>query len=346
MKILKKITTALEASLPFVVYNKPNEDKVFGFFQVDTKLHTANDFNESGFIFAPFDDKKTTVLIPYAFSETYQEVLNFDEKYILDSDFSSDNSSEKNHIALIKKGIEAIEKHQFKKVVLSRKEIVEKDDADIIQLFQKLLQTYQSAFVYVWFHPKVGLWLGATPETLVKIKGNAFTTMSLAGTQIYKGDMDVVWEPKEINEQQLVTDYVLEKLKPVCKFVAASKVVTIKAGNLLHLKTEISGEFIHNDFSLIAILHPTPAVCGFPKEASKDFILKNENYDRRFYTGFLGELNLPNSELYVNLRCMEVNVADSEVHVYVGGGITRDSIPEKEWEETVMKTKTMKKVLN
>lgn len=343
MKILNKIETALETNLPFVVYNKPNSDKVFGFFQVDDELHLVKDFNESGFIFAPFDDRESSVLMPYAYSETYQEVLSLDDKESLNSDMISDDSSEENHVALIGKGVQAIEKNQFKKVVLSRKEIVNKNEIDVVVLFQKLLKAYDKAFVYVWFHPKVGLWLGATPETLVKIEGNTFKTMSLAGTQVYKGSLDVVWEPKEVYEQQLVTDYVLEKLKPICKSVSASKVKTIKAGNLVHLRTEITGEFTNNDFSLITILHPTPAVCGFPKEASKEFILMNENYNRSFYTGFLGELNLPNSELYVNLRCMEIE-GDS-INVYVGGGITKDSNPEKEWKETVVKAQTMKRVL-
>ncbi len=343
MKILNKITTALETNLPFVVYNKPNSDKVFGFFQVDDELHLAKDFNESGFIFAPFDDREGAVLIPYAYSETYQEVLSLDNKESLNSDLPSDDFSEENHVALIKKGIKAIEKDQFKKVVLSRKEIIDKTDIDVVLLFQKLLQIYSKAFVYVWFHPKVGLWLGATPETLVKIEGNTFKTMSLAGTQVYKGSLDVVWEPKEIYEQQLVTDYVLEKLKPVCTSVSASKVKTIKAGNLVHLRTEITGEFANDDLSLITILHPTPAVCGFPKKDSKEFILKNECYNRSFYTGFLGELNLPNSELYVNLRCMEVD--GDAINVYVGGGITKDSNPKKEWKETVVKSQTMKRVL-
>jgi len=144
-------------------------------------------------------------------------------------------------------------------------------------------------------------------------------------------------------EQQLVTDYVLDKLKPICSMVIAEEVKTIKAGNLLHLKTQINGEFTNNPSELINVLHPTPAVCGFPKEASKKFIIENEGYNREYYTGFLGELNLPYSELFVNLRCMQL-VADT-VCLYIGGGITKDSNAVKEWQETVAKTKTIKNVL-
>ena len=96
--------------------------------------------------------------------------------------------------------------------------------------------------------------------------------------------------------------------------------------------------------NLIKYLHPTPAVCGLPKETAKDFILQNENYTRSYYSGYLGELNVnENTQLFVNLRCMEVK--DAKIALYVGGGITKASIPEKEFEETVAKAMVMKKVL-
>jgi isochorismate synthase len=95
---------------------------------------------------------------------------------------------------------------------------------------------------------------------------------------------------------------------------------------------------------VIQLLHPTPAVCGLPKEQSKAFILENENYDRTFYTGFLGELNMENkTDLFVNLRCMEI--CESQANLFMGCGITKDSIPEKEWEESINKSFTMKRVL-
>ena len=83
-------------------------------------------------------------------------------------------------------------------------------------------------------------------------------------------------------------------------------------------------------------------------KASKAFILEHEKYNRQYYTGFLGELNIENKEertttLFVNLRCMKV-IGDT-AHIYVGGGVTKDSDPEKEWEETVAKTNTMLQVL-
>jgi isochorismate synthase len=97
-------------------------------------------------------------------------------------------------------------------------------------------------------------------------------------------------------------------------------------------------------------LHPTPAVCGFPKLDAQKFIIENEGYDRTFYAGFLGEWNKDFvsykencSDLYVNLRCMKIE--DQKAKLYVGGGINKGSNPEKEYIETVNKSLTMKKVL-
>ena len=74
------------------------------------------------------------------------------------------------------------------------------------------------------------------------------------------------------------------------------------------------------------------------------FIVKNEGYDREFYTGFLGELNVDGqTNLFVNLRCMKVE--NNLVHIFVGGGITIDSNVEDEWQETVEKSKVVKKAL-
>jgi isochorismate synthase len=78
---------------------------------------------------------------------------------------------------------------------------------------------------------------------------------------------------------------------------------------------------------VISVLHPTPAVCGLPKQEAKDFILENEG-TTEYYTGFLGELNKEGfnkdtlkSDLYVNLRCMKIK--DNQAHLYMGCGITK-----------------------
>ena len=352
--------------LPFVAYRKPNSNEVRLLLQNDDAIHYINDYSESGFVFAPFDNKEKSILIPFNASEV--KTLNYEISCAVDSEITNKESatSKVEHIDLVQKGIDAITNKQFKKVVLSRYETIDLSDENPIIIFKRLLDTYLAAFVYCWYHPKVGLWQGATPETLIHVEANRFKTMALAGTQKYNGSLEVNWEDKEKQEQEYVTSFIVDSLKPSVENLSISKPTTIKAGNVVHLKTTISGLLQPNLSAVLLKLHPTPAVCGLPQESAKQFILKEEHYNREFYTGFLGELNIQenrsrntkrqnvensayatvktSSHLFVNLRCMQLR--ESKALVYVGGGITKDSIPELEWKETVNKTLTIKAVLD
>lgn len=348
-----KVKQQKAQNLPFVLYRKPNNIKLTGFFQNNDHLYFAENFEETGFVFAPFDGSQM-ILIPRNQSVKW-ETLIASSKENEDSDFidSEDIQAKEHFEMLVQKGIDAIAKGTLKKVVLSRKEIVGLSNFDLVAIFEKLIQNYPTAFCYCWFHPKIGLWMGATPERLLKANTNTFYTMSLAGTQKLQGDKEVVWEKKEMEEQQFVTDFILDNLKELTSEVSVSSPYTAQAGTIAHIKTDIEG-VINDNSSLkevVSVLHPTPAVCGLPKEVAKNFILEHEGYDREYYTGFLGELNKEGfnkgeikSDLYVNLRCMQIK--DNQAHLYMGCGITKDSIPEKEWKESVNKSMTMKKILD
>ncbi|OBX21735.1 MULTISPECIES: chorismate-binding protein [Bizionia] len=370
----QKLQNQFANNLPFVAYRNPNESIIKTFLQHDDTVYETTDFSESGFIFSPFNIEETSVLIPVEASiilESKSDIIEASPMNSVASEVIQTpdiTSAKQNHITLVKKGIEAIHKGTFEKVVLSRQESVTISKTNPIKIYKRLLETYPTAYVYVWFHPKVGLWLGATPETLLHIENNQFSTMALAGTQVYKNTADVVWEDKELEEQQIVTNFIVSNLEKQLDNLKVSEVETVRAANLLHLKTHISGR-VNSDASnikkIIEILHPTPAVCGMPKGVAKQFILENEQYKRDFYTGFLGELNIKKSisrntnrrnvennayasiktvsNLFVNLRCMQIQ--NKEALLYIGGGITKDSNPNMEWEETIAKSVTMKKVL-
>lgn len=348
--IFSKIITSYKQNLPFVCFKKPNTSQLRAYFENDSSLRYSDSFEDSGFVFSPFDDKTPTII----FLNDTCEVL--DEKYESNPlRFSKKNnkkvlSDKESHLELVRKAINAIQNKEFVKVVLSRKETIQTKGIDLLDVFERLLQKYHNAFVYIWFHPKVGLWMGATPEKLMTLKKGEFHTVALAGTKNYNGFLDPVWGAKENKEHQYVIDYIVSRIKDqknglILKEFTISDTYTTRAGNLLHLKADIKG-FI-GDFNLKAFiytLHPTPAVCGLPKESAKSFIIENENYKRTYYTGFLGEINIDSkTELFVNLRCVEID--GDNAFIYVGGGITNDSDPEKEWVETIYKTRTIKSVL-
>ncbi|NAS30086.1 isochorismate synthase [Flavobacteriaceae bacterium R38] len=348
----KNIEEQLQKKLPFVVYSKPNENQVSAILQSNNTLNESKDFRETGFVFAPFDDGDTVLIPKDSFLKTL--LTSETESLTVETDFISDKTDEQQHKELIKKGINSIKKEQFEKVVLSRVERIKNHDIDVIEKYQGLVSIYPSAFSYLWYHPKVGLWLGATPETLLEVKEDEFYTMALAGTKLFQNDSEIVWGEKEIAEQQIVTDTIVSSLNNIEEIqnLNISSRKTVKAGSLLHLKTDIKGKIGTASIKeIVSALHPTPAVCGFPREEARSFILENENYNRSYYTGFLGELNMTSesssqerfSSLYVNLRCMQVE--ETCISIYTGGGITLDSHPEAEWQEVLNKTRTMKKVI-
>ncbi len=308
-------------------------------------------FEQQGFVFAPFNNFDDTIYFPSSECVEFSvELIPADKIDHLKKTSSVagnyfDLRSKNEHIKLVQKTLDYLNEGAAEKVVISRKEDIVKKDMDIVQLFDKMLSMYQNAYVYLWSHPKIGMWMGASPERLLTIKKSHFSTVALAGTKS-NTESNTNWGQKEKQEQKYVTDYILNKLKPLVKSIETNGPNTIKAGSLLHLKTVISGELIKDNSlkQIIEVLHPTPAVCGIPKKTAFEFILKNETYSRTFYTGYLGEINCnKKSELFVNLRCMEIE--NDQVSIYVGGGITKESIPENEWKETVEKTCIMKRVL-
>lgn len=235
--------------------------------------------------------------------------------------------------------VEKCKNEEFSKCVPARIIVKNKDDNFCIgNYFIKLVKEYKTAFVNLYFHPNTGLWLGATPELLLKKNGNVFETFSLAGTKLISKNRN--WNPKEIEEQQIVTNYILDLLiHNNCEKINTSKVKTIDAGQIQHLKTTIQFHSDKDINSIAKLLHPTPAVCGMPQKKSFDFIITTEGKQRENYAGFIG-INFKKEQiLFVNLRCMQI--LEGKFLIYVGAGVTKDSIPENEWTETENKSETL-----
>jgi isochorismate synthase len=334
----------------FVSYKFPNSDLVNLIVQENDILYTTSKFNEEAFVFAPFDMTEETVIIPFNKTKIYTFSLNDvikDLKEFAPKSHKLESSlSQEDYTTLIEKAKTKIDAKNLQKVVLSRRIKLDFENKNTVSIFLQLLKKHPSAFTYLWQHPKVGVWLGATPEKLLSVKENKLETMALAGTQLAKNESDLIWKSKEKQEQQFVTDYISKTLSGVNIPVNIGKSFNLKAGNLWHICTKITGTLTHNFAikNLIGALHPTPAVAGLPKQKAIAFILENECYKRSFYTGFLGTLNKENeSKLFVNLRCMQIE--NKKAFVYVGGGITADSNAESEWCETEAKSQTLLQLL-
>ncbi len=260
----------------------------------------------------------------------------------------------------VAEAIQAIKQGPLQKVVLSRTD--EQDlpaDFTVMAALEELGAAYPNAFVCALSIPALGgVWMCATPEILVEQNAaGIFRTISLAGTQSGV-DADGVaisasqarWSQKEIEEQAFVSRYIIDCFKKIrLREYTEIGPKTISTGNLLHLRTEYIVDTKAMDFPqlpglMLGLLHPTSAVCGTPKQEAIDFISATESHDRSMYSGYVGPVNLGNAtHLFVNLRTVEIR--GNKAVFYAGCGITEDSIPEKEWQETQMKCQTLQRVL-
>ncbi len=276
--------------------------------------------------------------------------------YHLNTRPDTEISGEKDHfIKMVEKGITAINEGEFDKVVSARTyDEPLSENFNIIDQFNRLEKAHPDAFVSLVSILGKGTWMGATPELLIESSSVHFRTVSVAGTQPFPLDKDLseaAWNQKEIEEQAMVNRYIVEQFKTIRlrEFIETGP-RSVRAGNMIHLKTEYTVDLNEVHFPelgtvMLHLLHPTSAVCGMPKFSALRFIAANEHLNREFYSGFLGPVNMDGvSRLYVNLRCMQI--LRTRAVLYAGAGITHDSVPEKEWDETALKCQTLLGVMN
>ncbi|MEM7028176.1 MAG: chorismate-binding protein [Chloroflexota bacterium] len=269
-------------------------------------------------------------------------------------------SSKDEFCTLVEDAVSYIQSTDIKKVVASRAtEVPLPAHFNPVDTFDHLCATYAHAFISLISIPGLGTWIGATPEILLTLDADQLHTIALAGTQSPPPDTSpetITWGAKEVEEQALVSDYVRQFFESLS--ISDYEEVgpeTVSAGNIVHLRTDfrvntkqaVQGEatsLLHLGNLILDNLHPTSAVCGMPKREALSFILEREQYARQFYSGFLGPVHInQQSQLFVNLRCMQL--ASDNAILYVGVGVTKDSVPELEWQETVWKSKTLLAVL-
>ena len=354
----KTILKAIKDNLPIVLYRLPGKQEVDVLIQREPKLPTYS-FEEisslRGFLMAPFRGDPVNRTHCIIADDTYR--VNVPELADLLYGITSGDLSghepggayvmtEEEYLKRSSYLIETLRDGQLRKVVLSR--VTEYPTAKIFQpgrFLQVLMEANPDAFVYLVRMPGIGTWTGATPEVLFRMDDNEAETVALAGTQPverYK------WTEKEIKEQRIVMDYIEELLfREKVQNYEREGPFTIHAGNVVHLKTTytIPRSRVEGIIGrLIAGLHPTPAVCGLPRSKAYQLITKVEKHDRGFYSGFLGPWNLKGSaQLFVNLRCAEI--FSDRFSLFIGGGLTAESKPASEWEETVRKSKTLLSIL-
>ncbi|MBV8325751.1 chorismate-binding protein [Chryseobacterium sp.] len=312
----------------------------------------------------PFDEqlystdqnKKTSAVHFYSFDR--QHTISFEGDIIktTENNFQKDISTfplfndennidpetKNEYINTLQQVIEVIKKNNLPKLVYSRRKMFKNfSQIDLKESFNNICTSYPNAFRYL-FNDGSQTWMGAFSEVLGKFNKNTheFETMALAGTL----PVSEKWSEKEIEEQKPVTTYIQNILETYSGDIQQSETYDHISGNIKHLRTDFKTHINPEDLDkLIQDLHPTPAVCGIPKDFCIENIQKYEKFPRELYAGYI-KIETEDCILYfVNLRC--ARLYKNSVYAFVGGGITAQSNPEKEWAETELKSEAILKNL-
>jgi len=333
----------------FAIYKEATDNQIYlckGVFQKLPKNLEFQNFPQ-GFILSPWA-KSNELWCIFGDIENISEINVPD--FLRDFDFelvetqtSSTNYGEfENEVLSIQREIAL---NNFEKAVASRIES-SRESLNIEKIaawFQLLLQNHQNSFVSLVYTVEFGLWIGATPETLISYEKNIVQTMSLAGTLINKNDQ---WSAKEALEQSVTSKFIQETLQQYATGpIEPTSINESTSGKLRHLKSGFKVKIEpSNLLNLVEIISPTPAVGGYPQKEAVEWLLQNEMHNRELFTGFLGPNTNNKLVLLVNLRCAKIT---QNQHIYFAGcGVNSESDVQKEWLETEAKMNVIRSFWN
>lgn len=353
--IISDINALIERKLPFAIYRIPGENTFRFVGQSEGKVRVLYDIKElneqKGFVIAPFkvSPEYPIVLIEPDFEKAISitALCEAQEGQSLNSDEVLSECCTDTYSVCFDTFIQALRRKEFEKLVLSRKVVLEKDgEISPLQAFEIACRCYAYSYVYLCYTPQTGMWLGSTPEVILSGEKGEWNTVALAGTMsLQDGKLPQEWDDKNRKEQGYVASYIRQQLQSLGIQPSENGPYPVYAGALAHLKSDFRFSLADDSKlgDLLALLHPTPAVCGLPKEEAYRFILENEGYDRSYYSGFIGWVDpQQHTDLYVNLRCM--NIGEDSLSLYAGGGLLASSDLNDEWLETEKKMQTMKRI--
>lgn len=238
------------------------------------------------------------------------------------------------------------------KVVLSREIIVEADRAfDPTVLFNRLLQAYPTSMCFA-----VDGFIGASPELLVSRIGDVVRAHPMAGTTQRSGDPgvdqqranDLLMSSKNRTEHQITIDMVHDTLLPWCSYLDAEPSPSVvPAGPVQHLATLVEGRLSRpapSVLDLVAALHPTPAVGGWPVDPAIAAIRTLEPSPRGRYAGPVGWVDASGNGAFA-VAVRSADIRGPLASLFAGVGIVADSDPESELEETRIKSRALLDVL-
>lgn len=322
---------------PFVAYSEPNEiDYIF--HEIASVTNSIESKGTDRFVFCPFDKVDQPA---YSF-ELHEARVNANFNHNSKTLSTNLETSLHEYTAAFEQVVDRIENTNLEKTVLSRVILIADPIPNLSELYKQLVVEYSQAFVYIIYHDLIGTWIGVSPETIIRSTQDGFVTQAIAGT--IQKDSSVSWTEKEKKEQLIILEHLRTEFEERNFEYQIGETTEIDAGKVKHIKTDITFRAGENLSELLEVLHPNPALSGYPIKESIALIKEIEFHDRKYYCGIVGIININKVSLFANIRCMECH--ENQYDLFVGGGIVRGSDLKNEWKETEMKATTLSRVIN
>ncbi len=323
----------MEAVLPRILIIK-NDNKVW------FRMHSKVTHNSSL--------KKILEEFWFIRSRIIQREVQSKEEYLKDLcinkfNYEFDNKKEKLR-EIISKGIQLVEEDVLEKIVLcTRLSFNIENRINIYKVLKNFQLNQPNSCRYLWKRSQDDITFGASPEKLFSIKQNNLLLEAIAGTSKINNDKNLLLKNlKNLNEHNFVINYLIISLKKLgIENYIKDKLRVKSFGQISHLCTSISANV--DDicpFKLLEILHPSPALSGFPKKISLNWIDILENFSRGNYASPIGWVDSNrNADFRVAIR--GARIINKVIELTAGSGIIKGSTSKLEIEEIKLKFETV-----
>lgn len=254
------------------------------------------------------------------------------------------------YLAAVATARDAVRDGWLTKAVIAREvEVTSVEPIDVHAVLRRLRSSFGSSYRY-----SVDGFIGASPELLVAVAGNAVRCHPLAGTTARTGDpqtdqraaMELLASEKNQIEHRVVIDMIYDTLLPWCSYLDwEPEPSVVSVANVQHLGTAMEGHLSNprpNVLELVRALSPTPALGGYPRDEALELIARVEGFTRGRYGGAVGWVDAAGDGTWaVAIRCAELSPDRRRARLVAGGGIVADSEPLSELAETQAKLQAM-----
>ena len=323
------------------------------FFDIDKNIKSNlwKDFEQAEFTFTNsllrYENNKLSIINDNDNLKSYFSNCSKSNNNRVNSKSSLKNIKYEQWKNLVEKAKKEINNSNLEKIVVAEMKRESVDNFDLKSTILYMIEKYPNCTTYL-YKMKDSIFFGSTPEMIFEYTNKILKTEAIAGSIPNKGEKTEEIKRKFenttlIEEHKIVSEYIEKQLLKISSNkITRSDLEVKKLNNINHLQSKIEVEIKDNNFfEFISLLHPSPALAGFPVNDAKKWIKNNENFDRGLYAGSIGYVENDNSNFYAALRCAMYNNSRSEIVSFAGNGIVKDSKVNYEIDELNSKFKAI-----